>query len=188
MSSRPTNPELPAIGHELAARRGWHPPPPSRGLAFVAGSVVVLTIAIVGAVFLVAPNFRRPNTSSAVSTTTLTSGEASLDTSARASIAPPVTAADDAPARANDVDEAKDAKVDHVETARSSRSRAAIESKAPSRASAKVRPAGPKAKPKAKAKPKPASKSEVRSAPEPTDDDLFSTPGTDVPRSPGIKR
>ncbi|HVH45934.1 MAG TPA: hypothetical protein VM925_26455, partial [Labilithrix sp.] len=51
----PTNPKLVPIGHELEERRGWSPPPPSRGLAFAGVSLVLVGIATAGTVFFLSP-------------------------------------------------------------------------------------------------------------------------------------
>jgi len=72
----PTNPGLTPIGHEIfEERRGWQPPPPSRGIAFTAVSVLLVAVAGAGTLFLVGPDANRSSSTTAVSTTTITNAE-----------------------------------------------------------------------------------------------------------------
>ena len=72
----PTNPRLAPIGHEIfEERRGWQPPPPSRGLAFTAVSVLLVAVAGAGTLFLFGPDGNRSSSTTPVSTTTITNAE-----------------------------------------------------------------------------------------------------------------
>jgi hypothetical protein len=72
----PTNPTLQPIGHQLEERRGWRPPPPTKGVGFAIVSVLLVTIAAGGTLFFFGPDAERPRSSSRpVSTTTITNAD-----------------------------------------------------------------------------------------------------------------
>ena len=70
----PTNPRLAPIGNEVFGRRGWQPPPPSRGIAFAAVSLLLVGVAAAGTFFFLGPDSNRSQTTP-VSTTTITNAE-----------------------------------------------------------------------------------------------------------------
>ena len=71
----PTNPRLAPVGHEIfEERRGWQPPPPSRGLAFAGISALLVAVAAAGTVFFFGPD-RDRSPSTPVSTTTITNAD-----------------------------------------------------------------------------------------------------------------
>jgi hypothetical protein len=77
------------VGAELEERRGWRPPPPSRGLTFAAVSFILIGIATTGTFFFLGPDSQKKTTSRSpepISTTTTTSGD-SLAANASANIA-----------------------------------------------------------------------------------------------------
>jgi hypothetical protein len=91
-------PRMLPVGHELETRRGWQPPPPSRGLAFAGVSFLLIGAAVAGSFFLFAPDHKtQSHTSEPASTTEVTGAQipaqpaaaAPLDEPAPATAAPP---------------------------------------------------------------------------------------------------
>lgn len=172
------NPTLHPIGHELEQRRGWRPPPPTRGLGFAAVSMFLIGLATAGTVFFLAPEAKRshspqPSTSEPTSTTTITNADvpsaqavASTDTAALPNLLRPTPPSDLPPTR---TDELK-----------------ANQPAAPTRAPTKSRPIRT-AKPEGKASKGTSLPDLDRAAAAagvtPQADDPFSTPGNETPRA-----
>ncbi|MDF2694221.1 MAG: hypothetical protein K0S65_2604 [Labilithrix sp.] len=81
----PTNPTLQPIGHELTERRGWRPPPPTKGLGFAVVSVLLVGVAAAGTLFFLGPEANPPR----ASTTTVTNADLPVGTTPAPETPPP---------------------------------------------------------------------------------------------------
>jgi len=193
-----TNPKLSPIGPEIfEERRGWRPPPPSRGLAFAAVSLLLVGVAAAGTFFFLAPDSKSSHLATPISTTTITNAEVpsapSPPSSAQGPSVPAITPAD-LPSPPPVVDAVKEpgppgwrrAK----DTANDASKNASAATPAPARAAKASAPSNARATPQ----PRPKSsnggglpdldRAAARAGAAPEEDDPFSTPGTDTPPAP----
>lgn len=190
----PTNPKLSPVGPEVfEERRGWQPPPASRGLVFTAVSVLLVGVAAAGTFFLLGPDANRSH-ATPVSTTTITNAEVpaapepapALETTT----VPTVTPAD-LPAAPPVVNAVKEPSPPGWRAAKGTPEpqKASAVAPAPRTQQRAMAPAKPATAKPAAAKPSDTSlpnldRAAAAAGMTPQQDDPFATPGTETPPAP----
>ena len=179
-----TNPKLAPIGDEIfEERRGWRPPPPSRGLTFAAVSLLLVGVAAAGTFFFLGPDSNRAHNVTPVSTTTITNAEVPSAPAPAAAASPTVeTVPTVTPA------ELPSAPTVVAAVNEPNKARAVAPAPAPAARVVKA-PAKPRTTTKAPATTKRSTETSLpdldRAAAAagmtPSDDDAFATPGNDIP-------